>query len=186
MDDDRLEKMAKLLEEIAEDNTASTGAVSHLLENQAALRSDFVRELDALREDLKGAMVFRALKDLCRELIPPLAAMEAMLKQADFTDGVTVHSHVDSLAVTLRSVLGRLGVEKISVSPGQETFDSTRHLCVRLCAASESPFPTASPRTVVRIVEDGYMLGDRVLHPAKVEVQAELSINDEVGIRRCP
>jgi molecular chaperone GrpE (heat shock protein) len=65
-----------------------------------------------------------------------------------------------------------MGAEKISVSPGEEVFDPAIHLCVRLLAPEESPFPGALPRTVVRVVEDGYTLGGRVLSPAKVEVQS--------------
>jgi molecular chaperone GrpE (heat shock protein) len=173
LDEDRLQKLAELLEEVAEDNTTIAGSLGRLMESQEALRSDVVRELDALREDFRSALVFRALKEVCRELVPPLAAMEAMLKHADFSNEAIIRGHVESLAITVQTVLGRLGVEKISVSPGEEMFDSSRHLCVRMRTPAESPFPSVAPRTVVRVVEDGYVLAGRILSPAKVEVQTE-------------
>ena len=169
----RLDRMAELLDEIAEDNTAVVGAINRLLDRQEGLRADLIREVSALREDYAGSLVYRALKDCCSELIPPLAAMEAMLQKADFTDAATIRSHVESLAITLHNVLSRMGAEKISVSPGEEMFDPNRHRCVQLLAPESSPFPSALPRTIVRVVEDGYMLAGRVLTPAKVEVQAE-------------
>ena len=175
--DERLDKMAELLEEIAEDNTAVVSALNRSMESHESLRADLVREVRVLREELGGALAYRTLKDICVELIPPLAAMEAMLDNADFADAKATRSHVDSLAITLRSVLSRMGAERISVSPGEELFDPNRHLCVQLRAPEDSPFPSAPPRTIVRVVEDGYTLAGRLLSPTKVEVQAESSVN---------
>ncbi len=173
LNEDCLGKMTQLLEEIAEDNAAVVGLINRVLENHTALRSDVVHEIDLLRKDFAGALAFRALKDLCRELIPPLAAMEAMLERADFADPNTIRGHVESFVITLRSVLSRMSAEKIAISSGEEIFDPNRHLYVRLLTPEQSPFPSAPPRTVVRVVEDGYILAGQVLLPAKVEVQAE-------------
>jgi len=172
-DQQRLDRMAELLDEIAEDNTAVVGAINRLLDRQEGLRADLIREVSALREDYSGSLVYRALKDMCGELIAPLAAMESMLQKADFTDDATIRGHVESLAITLRNVLSRMGAEKIPISPGEELFDPNRHRCVQLLTPESSPFPSALPRTIVRIVEDGYTLAGRILTPAKVEVQAE-------------
>jgi molecular chaperone GrpE len=171
--DARLDGISQLLEELVEDNTAVAGSLSRVIETQETLRSDLVREMAQLREEFAGALSYRVLKDLCGELIRPLGAMEAMLEGADFTDAATIRGHVTSLVVTLRSVLSRMGAEKISVAPGEAVFDPNRHRCVRLLAPEESPFPSVPPRTVVRVVEDGYTLAGRLLIPAHVEVQAE-------------
>jgi molecular chaperone GrpE len=168
--EDRLEAINKLLEEIADDNTHLVGSLNRVLEAQDAFRGHFVRELDQLRKEVSGSLVFGVVKDLCREVIPPLNAMEAMLLGAEFSDSETIRSHVNSLAITLRAVLARMGVERISVAPGEEVFDPSKHLCVGLRSPVESPFPRAPARTIVRVVEDGYLLGSRVLSPAKVEV----------------
>ncbi|MCI0487094.1 MAG: nucleotide exchange factor GrpE [Blastocatellia bacterium] len=177
----RLDRMAELLDEIAEDNTAVVGAINRLLDQQEGLRADLIREVSALREDYSGSLVYRAMKDCCGELIPPLAAMESILQKADFADAATIRGHVESLALTLRNVLSRMGAEKIPISPGEEMFDPNRHKCVQLLAPASSPFPSALPRTVVRVVEDGYTLAGRVLMPAKVEVQAEAEIFDSAS-----
>jgi molecular chaperone GrpE (heat shock protein) len=79
---------------------------------------------------------------------------------------------VRSLATTLRAVLGRMGAAPIAVDVGAATFDPTWHRCVGVLDASESPFPDAAPRTVVRVVDDGYVLDGRLLAPAAVEIQA--------------
>jgi len=174
--DGRLENMATLLNEIVEDNTALVGSLNRVVATQETLRSDLVREMGLLRDDFASTLAFRALKDLCVELISPLAAMEAMLQQADFADPQVIRGHVESLVITMHSVLSRMGAEKISIAPGEELFDPSRHRCVRILAPEASPFPSAPPRTIVRIVEDGYTLAGRMLSPAKVEVQAEKAL----------
>ena len=168
-----MEKMSIVLEEIAEDNTVMVGSLNRVVEGQESLRVEILRELETLREEFLGSLSYRALKDLCGELIGPLAAMEAILERGDFSDGAAMRGHVDSLVITLQSVLSRMGAEKISIAPGEAVFDPNYHRCVRLLAPSASPFPSAPPRTVVRVVEDGYTLGGKILSPAHVEVQAE-------------
>lgn len=173
-----LESIARLVDEIAEDNTGLIGAINRIYENNLTLRSDLVREIGLLRNDFASALIFRTLKDICHELISPLAAMESMVQQADFSDTQTIRSHVESLVITLHSVLIRMGAEKIPISPGDELFDARRHECVRLVTPEESPFPSALPRTVVRVVENGYTLAGQILKSVKVEVQTEKS-NDQ-------
>ena len=173
MDEDSTSKIAELIEEVAEGQTGLMVVANRVAEAQAALRAEFAREMDALREDFAGALAYRTLKDLCRELATPLAAMEAMLAQADFADPALIRGHVESLAITVRSVMSRMGAEKIPVSPGEEVFSPDRHLCHGVVAPEASPFPGAPPRTVIRIVEDGYTLAGRMLSPARVEVQGE-------------
>ena len=160
----RHEQVVKLLEEIADDNTSVAAILQRIGHAQEGLAADTARELSALRADLAGAIAFRAVKDLCTELIGPLTAMEAMLDRADFSDPVAVSGHVRSLSLTLRGVLRRVGAEKVP--------DPTRHRCVAVRDAADSPFPLAAPGTVVRVVEDGYLLNQRPLTPVTVEIQA--------------
>src|ERR1039458_6460181 len=102
--DTRLKEMHQLLDELAEDNTAVAGSINRIRESQDQLRADLARELASLRGDFSGALTYRVLKDVCNELIPPLVAIENMLTQADFDDPATIRNHVDSLAISLRSV----------------------------------------------------------------------------------
>lgn len=171
-DDQRLDQIAKLLEEVADDNTAVVTSMNRLAQSQQALAADLGREVAALRAELVGGLVFRTLKDLVTELVSPLAAMEAMVAADDFTDAAAVAGHVRSLTATLRAVLGRMGAAPIAVDVGAAPFDPVLHRCVGVLDADESPFPGAAPRVVVRVVEDGYLLDGRVLAPAAVEIQA--------------
>lgn len=166
-------QMLELLEELAEDNASLSGMFNRMLDAQAATRTQFAREIDGLRQDLAGAVAYRALQDLCRELSTPLGALQSMIEDGDFSDPAIVRGHVNALVVTIRSVLLRMGAEEIAVSPGEDLFNPERHFCTRVVAPQESPFPSAPPRTVVRVVETGYFLGGRLLAPARVEVQSE-------------
>ncbi|MEU7481147.1 nucleotide exchange factor GrpE [Lentzea sp. NPDC042327] len=170
---ERLDRIGALLEEVVDDNTAVTTSMNQLGQAQRALGADVRRELGELRRDLAAGLAYRTLKDLCVELIGPLGAMEAMLDKADFTDTEAVSGHVRSLVITLHGVLSRMGAERIAVSLGEEAFNPNRHRCVSLVAPDESPFPDAPPRTVVRVLEDGYLLDQRLLTPVAVEVQAD-------------
>jgi molecular chaperone GrpE (heat shock protein) len=97
--------------------------------------------------------------------------MQRLLDEGDFSDPTIIQGHVSSLVTTLNLVMQRMGAEKMIIDPGVELFDPHHHLCVRLISPAESPFPQAPARTVVRIVEDGYTAGGKVITPAKVEVQ---------------
>jgi len=167
------DKLFELMEEVAEDNVALSAMFNRMLEAQVATREQLIREIDSLRQDLAGAVAYRALKDLCRELTTPLGALQSMLQDSDFSDPAIIQRHVSGLVVTIRSVLLRMGAEEIAVSPGEDLFNPERHFCMRIVPPQESPYPSAPPRTVVRVVENGYFLGGRLLSPARVEVQSE-------------
>ncbi|MGW4681337.1 nucleotide exchange factor GrpE [Micromonospora taraxaci] len=169
---ERLDQIHSLLEEVAEDNTALVARLDQAGQRQTGQAEDALREIAALRSDLNGQLAFRALRDLATELIGPLTAIDAMLQRADFSDPVATEGHVRSLSLTLSGVLSRLGAERVPIDVGAELFDPSRHRCVGTVKPVESPFPDAAPRTIVRIVQDGYLLHGRPLTPATVEIQA--------------
>ncbi|CRK59396.1 hypothetical protein [Alloactinosynnema sp. L-07] len=168
----RLDQIGGLLEEVVDDNTAVVATMNDLAQAQRALSADVGREITALRADLVGGLVHRTLKDLCVELISPLAAMDKMVADGTALDPTAVASHVRSLALTLRGVLSRMGAEPIAVDVGATAFDPYQHRCVGVVEPDDSPFPDAAPRTVVRVVEDGYLLDRKILVPATVEIQS--------------
>jgi molecular chaperone GrpE (heat shock protein) len=168
----RLEQITKLLEEMVDDNTIVVAELKRLSHAQQSLSSNVERDLSVLRRELAGMLTYHALKDLCTELIGPLAAMEAMLERADFADPETIAGHIRSLSVTLRAVLARMGAEKVTIAVGEELYDPNRHRCVGVVTPDSSPFPDAAPHTVVRVIEDGYLLDRRPLSVPAVEIQA--------------
>jgi molecular chaperone GrpE len=62
----------------------------------------------------------------------------------------------------LQRVLGTFGVSKIEPEPGDE-FDPSKHE-----AMLQQPTDEVEPGRVVKTLSAGYMLGDRVIRPAKV------------------
>jgi molecular chaperone GrpE len=62
----------------------------------------------------------------------------------------------------LQRVLGTFGVSKIEPEPGDE-FDPSKHE-----AMLQQPTDEVEPGRVVKTLGAGYMLGDRVIRPAKV------------------
>lgn len=178
---ERLDRIATLLDEVVDDNTAVTTSMNQLSQAQRALSADVTREISGLRKELASGLAYRTLKDLCVELIRPLGAMEDMLRRADFSDTEAVAGHVRSLVLTLNGVLNRMGAERIAVGVGEELFNPARHRCVGVVDPGTSPFPDAPPRTVVRLLEDGYVFEDRLLSPVAVEIQADRPAEQDAG-----
>jgi len=97
-----------------------------------------------------------ALERFANGLLPVLDSLEAAVKSAD----------VSGVEITLRQLVGALekaNVREISPSPG-ERFDPHRHQAM---ATVES---ASDPNTVVKVMQKGYSLADRVLRPALVTV----------------
>jgi molecular chaperone GrpE (heat shock protein) len=159
------------VEEVAEDNIALMQTVRRTADSQDALRALLLQEIGQLRSDLTGELAANALRNCCRELSPVLNALEGMLAGGDFSGAATTRQHVESLAMTMSAAFSRLGIERIVIVPGTDLFDSRIHDCVRVCSSSDSPIPAAPSRTIVRVIEAGYMVRGRLAMPAKVWVQ---------------
>ena len=147
---------------MVDDNTAVVTSINRLSQVHETLASDVVCEPRALHGDLSDGLAYRALKDLCTELIGRLTAMEAMLERADLTDPSAAYGHVRSLSVTLRAVLNKIGATRMPIVSGETPVNPNLHRWVRRIAPERSPFSNASPRTVVRVVEDGHLLDERI------------------------
>ncbi len=159
------------VEEVAEDNIALVQAIRRVAENQETQRTVLLQEIDRLRAGITTELVAHSLKNACRELSPVLNALEGMLDLGDFSDAAVTRQHVESVAATLKSALGRIGIEPVPIVVGTDLFDSRIHECVSARTASDSPFPEAADRTIVKVVEPGYTVQGRLALPAKVWVQ---------------
>ena len=81
-------------------------------------------------------------------------------------EGAALKTLVEGVELTERDFLSRLGkygIKKLEPLGGK--FDPNLHE-----ALFEVPDETTANGTVVQVVEDGYVIGDRVLRPAKVGV----------------
>jgi molecular chaperone GrpE len=172
LEEERIERLTGLLEEMVQDNTSLFDVLNRIKSEQEQARAIILQELNQLRAEFAGATSFRALRELCRELVPNITTLRTMLDHNDLSEPAVIRGHLESLMITLESVMERMGAQKIPVDPGVDPFDPARHLCVNLVQPASSPFPDAPARTVVRLLENGYAVGDKVITPAIVEVQA--------------
>ena len=92
-------------------------------------------------------------------------AIEAIPESLQTADD-TIKAFLEGINLTSRELLGLLerhGIKKIS--PLGEKFDHDQHE-----ALFEIPTSDEEPGTVVRVIEDGFTIYDRLLRPAKVGV----------------
>lgn len=110
------------------------------------------------------AAVEQKLVDVARELVTVLDHFDRALdietdgEPAGLVQGVTmVHSE-------LLSTLGRFGIERVDVQPGEE-FDPNRHE-----ALMRQPAEDIESNHITMQMLPGYVLGDKVIRPAQVGV----------------
>lgn len=176
------------VEELAEDYIALRRDVKKTADVQEAFRLVMLQEIGELRSQVSRELTTHFLRNCCREFSPVLNALERMLAEGNFADSQTIQQHVESLAITLAAAFGRIGLERIPITAGTDLFDSRIHECVRVCTSSDSPFPEAPSRTIVRVQEPGYTIQDRLAVPARVWVQKmeTQEIEAERGIHEVP
>jgi molecular chaperone GrpE len=93
-------------------------------------------------------------------------AVESLAPDAREEAGTELKALIEGVELTERDFLSRLGKYGVKkLEPLGAKFDPNLHE-----ALFEVPDDTAPNATVVQVIEDGYMIGDRVLRPAKVGV----------------
>jgi molecular chaperone GrpE len=93
-------------------------------------------------------------------------AVESLAPDAREQAGAELKALIEGVELTERDFLSRLGKYGVKkLEPLGAKFDPNFHE-----ALFEVPDNTAPNATVVQVIEDGYMIGDRVLRPAKVGV----------------
>ena len=106
-----------------------------------------------------------AIMNFARELLQVIdnlrRALDAGATEQRQGDGLL--EGVDATDRVLSQILSRYGVEELD--PLNKPFDPMKHEAVMEAEESEQP-----PGNVVRVLENGYMLHDRLLRPARVVV----------------
>lgn len=100
------------------------------------------------------------IAEVIRALLP---AMDD-LNRAD-SHGDLAGSPLEIVAQKIRAGFERFGV--VAVGEAGEAFDPNRHEAI-----AKLPTPGATSETVADVIEIGYIMGDRLLRPAKVAVAA--------------
>jgi molecular chaperone GrpE len=135
----------RLLRALADAENTRRRAERTAVEAQQYAISDFARELLAVADNLQRTI-------LAADRHTPETVEDAAL-----IEGVRATERI------LEHTLGRFGVRKIDALGTR--FDPTLHEAVMEVDDSSQP-----PGTVVRVVEDGYTIHDRLLRPARVFV----------------
>jgi molecular chaperone GrpE len=142
----------------------------------AELKDKFLRlaaEMDNLRRrterEVKDAKTYAAAafaRDMLSVSDNLRRALEAVPAEARAAAEAGLVALVEGVEMTERAMLSALerhGVKKIE--PAGQKFDPNFHQ-----AMFEVPNPEIPNNTVIQVVQDGYVIGDRVLRPAMVGV----------------
>ncbi|MHB8107394.1 MAG: nucleotide exchange factor GrpE [Candidatus Cryosericum sp.] len=132
-----------------------------------------IREQATLQRD-KSSFEARTKLSLFRDLLAIVDSFNQLVKHGEGTQDES------SLLVGSQAVLGQLnqflvrnGVHKLEGLEGN-AYDSATCEIARVVADSGAP-----ANTVVRVLRDGYKLGEMLLRPAMVDVASELPVTAE-------
>lgn len=152
-----LDAVIGLIEQFtAERDELRERAVRALADFQNYQRRAALNEQEARRQGLVTAV---------QSLLAPLDHLELALQQDERTaSAAQIKQGVQGARDQLLRALGSHGVEPIVPRPGDE-FDPGRHE-----AMLEQPAEGVAPGRVSQAFQTGYIMGERVLRPAKVAV----------------
>ena len=145
---------------------AKLGATEHELNNYKLKLADFD---NARKRLLRDAEVERryATEPLARDLIAALDNLDRALDAAKRAgDTGPLATGVSATASQFLDALKRHGIVRIEVAPGA-AFDPNLHQAVM-----QKPGTEFEPGQVVQVLQQGFMIHDRVLRPASVIVAA--------------
>jgi molecular chaperone GrpE len=162
--------------EAAEDQQPEADPVDLLRSENAELKDRYLRlaaEMDNLRrrterevKDAKTYSVAAFARDMLSVSDNLRRALDAIPAEAKAGGDAGFVALVEGVEMTERAMLGALerhGVKKIE--PTGQKFDPNFHQAMFEVPNSEIP-----ANTVIQVVQDGYVIGDRVLRPAMVGV----------------
>lgn len=131
----------------------------------AEMRSDMLRaqaELVNFRQRVerdRAANRDAVIAEVIRSLLPALDDLARAEAHGDLVDGAPL----TIVAQKLRSGFEKYGLRQIGAKG--EAFDPTLHEAV-----VQLPSPDVTSNTIADVIEPGYVLGDRLVRPAKVAV----------------
>ena len=163
----------KVEENKVEEEKSLEAQIAELKEQHLLDRADMENLRKRLGREMEKTRLF-AIEHFARDLLPVLDNMRrALASLADDSDAGIKASLEDGVRLTLReidAVLARHQVRRIEAE-GQ-SFDPNLHEA--LFEVPPSAVPTGTPAgTIMQIIEEGYMLGARLLRPARVGVAGE-------------
>ena len=115
-----------------------------------------------------------AVTGLARELLPVLDNLRRAIVASEQTSsqGASLIDGVRATERLLMGVLQRVGVQRVDALGAP--FDPSRHE-----AMMEVDDPSTAPGAVADVMEDGYVIHDRLLRPARVSVTRRGTSRDD-------
>ena len=148
---------------------AAAGAAGELQEPLAALRDEVLRaraETDNVRKraarDVEAAHRY-GLERLVGELLPVRDSLDAGLQTPAGADTMALRDGIALTQQMLTAVLTKFGVTEIE--PVGEKFNPELHQAMTL-----QDDATVEPGTILRVMQKGYLLNDRLVRPAMVVI----------------
>jgi molecular chaperone GrpE len=170
-----------MAEERTEEETRDVEEVDDLVALRAE-RDDYLDRLQRLKAEFDNyrkraardqeALVARAHERLVKELLPVVDDLERALVAAEEHEEAKLEDGVRLVHRALRDTLAKEGLVEIETDG---TFDPHVHEAL-LSQPSE-----ADEGSVIEVVQKGYLLGDRVLRPARVVVAGPKETADGNG-----
>ena len=145
---------------------AKVAAAEQDLHNHKLRLADFENARKRLLRDVEVERKY-AYEGLIKDLLAALDNLDRALGAAKAAgDEGPLVAGVSATAKQFLEVLARHGVKRIEVGPGT-VFDPNLHQAVM-----QQPTDEVEPGQVVRVLQQGFLLHDRVLRPASVVVAA--------------
>ena len=166
------------------DNDVDPSATGESKENDLTSDNDLTSEIASLRERLIRALAETentrrqgerraeeaqqyAIANFARELLQVVdnlrRALDVGAADAEERKATGLMEGVAATDRILTQILNRFGVKEVNAL--NQPFDPTKHEAVMETEETEQP-----PGSVARVLENGYMLHDRLLRPARVVV----------------
>lgn len=173
--DEIAEDQAQIDEEFEDVLTESVDEVAALRAERDELRDRFMRALaDAENIRKRGERDRREAEQyggskLARDLLPVYDALRRALDAAGEEQRSMAGGLIEGVELTLRELLnvfGRHGIEAIAPAVG-DRFDPQHHE-----AMFEAPVPGTVAGDIIQVMDEGFMLHERLLRPAKVGVSS--------------
>jgi molecular chaperone GrpE len=145
---------------------AKLAATEQDLHNHKLQLAEFVTARKRLLRDAEAERKY-AVEPLARDLLAALDNLDRALEAAKAAgDTGPLAVGVAATADQFLAALARHGITRIECSPGTP-FDPNRHEAVM-----QQPTADFEPGQVTRVLQQGFLLHDRVLRPASVIVAA--------------
>jgi len=144
-------------------------ALAQAEENLGQQREQYLRaaaELDNVRKraqrDIESAHRY-ALERFASELLPVRDSLELGVRNGASSDPQSVIAGQEATLKLLERAFEKFSIKQID--PSGQRFDPALHEAVLMQAA-----PSATPNSVLQVVQSGYELNGRLLRPARVVV----------------